>query len=204
MDMARSLTSIRAIGSLDSESAQGAAMPSMREASPETPRSPPTFSSRPCSPRSGTRAAAQALDDVSLGDGIEAERAIAQPLDRVQAGPTRHAGWVEALALAAASSAASGTRPLAAARDQRRETSTLGSKACAAVSPGVACREHFEEFRRDAHRSSGSGLPPADSLARSYPLKIKSADRSRREPAPRPVVPIAGRRPEPATRARYP
>ena len=169
VDTARSLTSRIAIGSVDSESAHGAAMPSVRGASPQTRKIAAYVQQQAVQAAAWhQRRGAGAIDDVSLGDGIEAERAIGQPLDQC-ASPvrSRQAGWASS-ALAAASSASSGTRPLAAARDQRRvmhfDPGIEGT--AAAVSPDVAGRENLEELGREPHRSPGRGLPPAE-LARA-------------------------------------
>ena len=96
MATARSLTSISAIGGDDSESAQGEAIPSVRGASPQTRRSPPTLSKSPRTPRPGSSAAAQARSTMSplamalrLSGQSESRRAVLRGRRRAarRAGP---------------------------------------------------------------------------------------------------------------------
>ena len=174
VDTARSRILTVATGSVDSESAQGAAMPSVRGASPLTRRSPPTFSSTPCTPRPGVSATAQARS--TMYPLAMALRLSGQSVNRSTVcvrGAILQAGRASR-ALASASSAASGKRPRAAARDQSREsTSTLGSKA-----PPLRSRQ--ASLAERTSKSSGEslvGVPGAachrlNSLAWSYPLKI--------------------------------
>ncbi len=130
MDTARSFTSKSAMGSVDSESAQGGAMPIVRAARPQTRRSPPMLSSRPCTPRPGSSAAEHARSTIyPLAMALRLSGLSESRWTECSPGVLRQAGWARR-DLAAASSESSGIRPLAAARDQRRvNTSTLGSKA---------------------------------------------------------------------------
>ena len=87
MATARSLTAMNAIGSEDSESARGDAMPRVRDDSPQTRRSPPTLSKSPLTPRPGAQGGgAGPLDDRALGDRVEAKRGVGEAFRSMSGG----------------------------------------------------------------------------------------------------------------------
>ena len=143
-------------------------MPSVRGASPQTRRSPPTFSSRPCRPRPGTSAAAQARS--TIYPLAMALRLSGQSVSRsTECGPgaIRQAGRRQ-------ERPGRGQLGVLPAHGLWRRPATRGASdfdpgiegTAATVSPNVAGREDLEELGREAHRSPGRGLPPAE-LARA-------------------------------------
>ena len=157
VDTARSRILTVATGSVDSESAQGRGdaaacrgLATDSQVAADVQQHPVYAATwRQCR-------GAGAVDDVPLGDGIEAQRAIGQPLDRVRPRrnpPGRPGEQSPCLGKfgrfrEAASGGGSGPEP--------ESTSDPGIKRSAApFAPGVAGGEDFEELRRKPHRRSG-------------------------------------------------
>ena len=163
----RSLTSMKTSGSLDSESAQGAATPIVPVKSPQTRMSPPTFRRTPATSLLHQGRLAGPADDVALGDSIQADRAVreharpcARPRRASRPAVSSTPGRSPAHPLV-------GSRSSSAHDDQSRvRASARGSNAPAVFAdPEIASARELRTARERRFDDAAAPLLPARELA---------------------------------------
>ena len=165
MATARSLTSTRAIGGDDSESACGAGdSQNVRHCAADAKVAAEIEQEAANSPIRSQCNVTCPLDDLSLGDGIETEWAIREPPRHVRGRVEPPGRLRPSEPESARSSSGVGSRSrFSAARQSRERSSTLGSKAPPLRGPPpIAGREHLEQLARKPDRPSPGGLPAAE------------------------------------------